>query len=96
MGENTLYKRLGLNVGDEPLHLDVDEFLKVVELTQGDETTEPGINLPKFEFFKLMVDTICGLPEDVDDGLGNFGLNKLSVPYKIAFNTLIKYKILKN
>ncbi len=58
-----------------------------------DKATE--INLPKFEFFKSMVDTICNIVEDVDDKLGVVSLNKLSIPNKLALNTLIKYKIIK-
>jgi hypothetical protein len=30
----------------------------------------------------------------VDEGLGEFGENGLSISFKIAFNTLIKYDIL--
>ena len=46
-------------------------------------------------FLKLMLDTVCGIVEDVDDNLGVVSLNKLSVPYKLSLNTLIKYKIIK-
>jgi len=42
-----------------------------------------------------MVDTICNIVEDVDDKLGVVSLNKLSIPNKLALNTLIKYKIIK-
>ena len=53
------------------------------------------INLPKFEFFKLLLDTTCNIVEDVDENLGVVSLNKLSIPYKLSLNTLIKYKIIK-
>ena len=42
-----------------------------------------------------MLETVCGIVEDVDDTLGVLSLNKLSVPYKLSLNTLIKYKIIK-
>jgi len=59
------------------------------------ESGKVELNLPRFEFFKLMLDTACGIVEDVDDNLGVVSLNKLSVPYKLSLNTLIKYKIIK-
>ena len=84
---------LKLKVGSEHLYFDVDEFMKNVETTSVDDTTIE-INLPKFEFFKIMLDTTCGIVEEVDENLGAISMNKLSLPYKLALNTLIKYNII--
>ena len=87
---------LQLNIGNEKLYFDVDEFMdNITYVTGGTVDTATEINLPKFEFFKSMVDTICNIVEDVDDKLGVVSLNKLSIPNKLALNTLIKYKIIK-
>ena len=87
---------LRLNIGSEQLYFDVDELLSNIEIS-GIQDGEPivEINLPRFEFFKLMLDTTCGIVEEVDDNMGAISLNKMSVPYKLALNTLIKYKIIK-
>jgi hypothetical protein len=87
---------LKLKVGSEHLYFDVDELMSNIEMSgakDGEPTVE--INLPKFEFFKLMLDTTCGILEEVDDNMGIVSLNKMSVPYKLALNTLINYKIIK-
>ena len=42
-----------------------------------------------------MLDTTCGIIEEADDNMGVVSLNKMSVPYKLALNTLINYKIIK-
>ena len=88
---------LKLKVGNDSLYLDVDEMLKNVEVFSKDSEDRDTIemNLPRFEFFKLMMDTVCNIAEDVDDKLGVISLNKLSLPNKLALNTLIKYKIIK-
>jgi hypothetical protein len=85
---------LKLKVGSEHLYFDVDEFMKNVETSSVDDTPIE-INLPKFEFFKIMLDTTCGIVEEVDENLGAISMNKLSLPYKLALNTLIKYNIIK-
>ena len=54
-----------------------------------------ALNLPKFEFFKLMLDVALGYAEEVDDKLGHLGLNKTTLPFRLALNTLIEYNILK-
>ena len=65
-----------------------------IEILSEDKKTVE-VNVPKFEFFKVMLDTVCGIVEDVDENLGVVSMNKLSVPYKLSLNTLIKYNIIK-
>ena len=43
------------------------------------------LNLPKFEFFKLMLDTVCNTVDDIDDTLGIISLNKLPVSSKNSY-----------
>ena len=85
---------LKLKVGSEHLYFDVDEFMVNVQMLSNDGKNIE-INLPKFEFFKVMLDTTCGIVEEVDENLGVVSMNKLSLPYKLALNTLIKYNIIK-
>ena len=82
-------------IGSEYLYMDVDQFMKQIELIKENKEKEVSINLPKFEFFKLMLDVCLGYAEEVDDTLGHLGLNKTTVPFRLAINTLIEYKILK-
>ena len=86
-----------ISIGNEYMYLDVDTFMKQIELINmvEDKDKEVSINLPKFEFFKLMLDVCLGYAEEVDDSLGQLGLNKTTVPFRLAINTLIEYKILK-
>ena len=91
----TQASELKLRIGNESLYFDVDSFLDEIEMDSVKETGKVELNLPRFEFFKLMLDTACGIVEEVDDNLGMISLNKLSVPYKLSLNTLIKYKIIK-
>jgi len=82
-------------IGSEYLYMDVDQFMEQIELIKEGEDKEVSINLPKFEFFKLMLDVCLGYAEEVDDTLGHLGLNKTTIPFRLAINTLIEYKILK-
>tara|TARA_R100001591_G_C4318358_1_gene174833 strand:- start:326 stop:637 length:312 start_codon:yes stop_codon:yes gene_type:complete len=87
-----------LKIGGEYVYLDVDNFLNQIEMEktnvkEGEDET--AVNLPKFEFFKLMLDVALGYAEEVDDKLGHLGLNKTTLPFRLALNTLIEYNILK-
>ena len=87
-----------ISIGDEYLYLDVEEFMQQIEMVKEDKDKddEASINLPKFEFFKLMLDVCLGYAEEVDDTLGQLGLNRTTIPFRLAINTLIEYNILKN
>jgi hypothetical protein len=87
-----------LKIGGEYVYLDVDNFLSHIEMEKDNPKEgedEMALNLPKFEFFKLMLDVALGYAEEVDDKLGHLGLNKTTLPFRLALNTLIEYNILK-
>lgn len=63
-------------------------------VTNEDGTTTLEINLFKYEIIKSCVERILSEFTEVDDELGPFAQNNLTLSFKIAFNTLIKYDIL--
>ena len=56
------------------------------------EATE--INIFKYEIIKMCLERILGEVDEVDEEMGLFAKNNTTTSFKIAFNTLIKYKIL--
>ncbi len=95
MSNNNL-RNFQIAIGNAHLYLDVDEFMKHIEMSKEDEDKEVRVNLPKFEFFKLMLDVCLGYAEEVDDTLGQLGLNRTTIPFRLSINTLIEYNILKH
>jgi hypothetical protein len=69
----------------------IDSLITII--STGD--TEPNVSIVKFELVKTMIDVIMSESEDVDDMMGLKGSNSLSIPFKIAYNTLLRYEILK-
>ena len=51
----------------------------------------------KFETIKMMLEVVLTEREEIDDNLGiRAGTSKsLSIPFKIAFNTLLRHGIIK-
>jgi|688.fasta_scaffold2546922_1 hypothetical protein len=52
------------------------------------------INIFKYETVKMCLDRILNEYIEMDEQITPFIQNEVSVSFKIAFNTLIKYKIL--
>lgn len=93
-----------LNFLGENYYLDIDELEKQVSYeksilpvtTSGDtDIPEQQISVTRFETFKLLIDVVLTEREDLDEGLGAHAGKDLSIPFKIAFNTLLINNILK-
>ena len=91
-----------LNVLGENYYVDLDaieEYLDMtdelsVEPTSG--TTEMRINIIKFEMVKILVDTLMTEGEDTDEKLGLKSSNSTSIPFRIAFNSLLNKKLINH
>jgi hypothetical protein len=87
----------------ENYYLDIDELEKQVSyeksilpvITGETEMPEQQISVTRFETFKGLIDVILTEREDLDEGLGAHAGKDLSIPFKIAFNTLLINNILK-
>jgi hypothetical protein len=89
-----------LKVLNENYYLDLDKIDDYVQI-KGDKIISSGvtesahISIIKYETVKLMMEIIMDEAEEIDETLGVKGANNLSIPFKIAFNTLL-YKNLLN
>ena len=63
-----------------------------IKTEEEEDTLE--INIFKYEIIKMCLERILGEVDDVDEGMGAFAQNSTTTSFKLAFNTLIKYKIL--
>jgi hypothetical protein len=91
-----------IEVLGEMYYLDLTSLDNVVEVKQGSkpETDEEIVegqqfSLIKYDVLKIMIEVIMSEREEMDNNLGVIKINKLSLPFKLAFNTLLKYNIIK-
>jgi hypothetical protein len=54
------------------------------------------IDMTKWEVIKTCIEVVFNETEVPDEGLGVKGVKDLTIPFRIAFNTLIKNKIIKS
>lgn len=80
----------------------IEEVLGGDDEVGGEETqffTDPTqmIDITKWEMLKGLIESILNENATTDNKMGIKGLeSELSLPAKLAFNTLLKYKILNN
>lgn len=76
-------------------YVDLDKIQEMVnfetEVVSG--TTEQHISVVKYDVIKIMIDVILTESDGVDEALGP--KSDTSIPFKLAFNTLLNNQIIK-
>jgi hypothetical protein len=91
-----------INVLGEPYYLDLDlveEYIGIPpngeEPISGD-TSEIKINLIRFDLVKMLLDTVLTEHEELDETLGMKQSSNTSIPFRIAFNSLLNKKLINH
>jgi hypothetical protein len=58
--------------------------------------TENRINIIKFEMVKMLLETILSEQEILDEKLGMKSNSNTSIPFKLAFNSLLNQKLINH
>jgi transcription termination factor NusB len=93
-----------LNFLGENYYIDVNELEDQVSLINskyytpplsGETENEQQISVTRYETFKSLIEVILTEREELDENLGIHSAKNLTIPFKIAFNTLLMNKIIK-
>lgn len=84
-----------LDVLGKLYYVDFSEIENVINMPES-TNEEMTINIVSYDIIKMMIEVIITEREEIDETLGIHSANKLSIPIKIAFNTLLRYNILKS
>jgi hypothetical protein len=91
-----------IKVLGENYYIDLDKVEEYIDMSiqeeDEDETmsgsTEMKINIIKFEMVKMLMDTVLTEHEEVDEKLGMKSSSNTSIPFRIAFNSLLNKKLI--
>lgn len=94
-----------LHFGGDFIYIDFDEVTNVIKMDGIPQKDEDGNDVPlgstismdvtKWELVNKMIDTILDELDEEDPTLGKKNLDKLPISFKIAYNTLLRYNIIK-
>jgi hypothetical protein len=85
----------------EHYYLDLDEIEKYVEINttlkseKDGDSSETHVNVVKYELLKNLLDVLFTESDEVDEKMG-INSSEISIPFKLAFNTLLNKKLLKH
>jgi hypothetical protein len=72
---------------------EIEEFVNLEIVTLSGGSNEQQIKFVKYEMVKMMMEVLMTEREDADELLGKSA--SVSIPFKLAFNTLLNENILK-
>ena len=79
---------------NENYYIDIDQIEKYINIPAYSSDTEIHVNLVKYEVVKSMLEVIMTEDEQIDESLGLKGGNGVTIPFKIAFNSLLLKKLI--
>lgn len=86
-----------LNIWGENYFVDLDEVENYLDIKENvltaEGNTETRVNVIKFEMVKMFLEVLLSETNDSEDKLG-LKNKELSIPFKIAFNTLLNKKLI--
>ena len=87
-----------LEILGEMYYIDLKKVGDAVDLKSSEESdnTDLTVNVVSFEVIKMMLEIIMTERDEIDETLGIRSAEKLSIPFKLAFNTLLRHEILKH
>ena len=91
-----------INVLGENYFIDLDEIEQYLDMSDETNpepltgTTEMRINIIKFEMVKMLLETVLSEHEIMDDKLGMKSRSNTSIPFKLAFNSLLNKKLINH
>lgn len=83
-----------IKILNENYYFDLDVLDSCVQMPKIESYSgENHINIVKYEMIKLMVEVVMDSQEEVDEKLGPRA-EGMSIPFKLAFNTLLNKNII--
>jgi len=82
----------------ENYFIDLDELENKVNLSKEfipSGESQQQISVVKYDIYKNLIEVILTEREEMDENLGIHNSNNLTIPFKIAFNTLLINSIIK-
>lgn len=86
-----------LKLFNEYYYVDMDaieEFVNLEVVSMSGGSNEQQIKYVKYEMLKMMMEVLMTEREDIDENLGH--KSSVTIPFKLAFNTLLNEQIIKN
>ena len=77
----------------------VEDYLDMSDQYPDDKisgNTETRINIIKFEMVKMLMDTVLTEHEEIDEQLGMKSSSNTSIPFRLAFNSLLNKKLINH
>lgn len=87
-----------LEIMNEHYFIDMDEIDKyvMIDVPSSGISGEHHINIVRYETIKLMLEVVMDGGEEIDETLGTKSSKNLSIPFRMAFNTLLNKRIIKS
>lgn len=85
-----------IDIFGENYYLNIEKIDTFCNLTsKNQEEEEQKVSIMKYELIKMLSEVVLSEMNEIDDKLGAKGSRELSIPFKLSWNTLLRYNLIE-
>jgi hypothetical protein len=85
-----------IDIFGENYYLNIEKINTFCNLSSNtEEGEEQKVSIMKYELIKILSEVVLSEMNEIDDKLGAKGSRELSIPFKLSWNTLLRYNLIE-
>lgn len=84
-----------IDIFGENYYLNIEKIDTFCNLAPSTGEDEQKVSIMKYELIKMLSEVVLSEMNEIDDKLGAKGSRELSIPFKLSWNTLLRYNLIE-
>lgn len=84
-----------IDIFGENYYLNIEKIDTFCNLSPSTGEEEQKVSIMKYELIKMLSEVVLSEMNEIDDKLGAKGSRELSIPFKLSWNTLLRYNLIE-
>jgi len=83
-----------IDIFGENYYLNIEKIDTFCNLEKTEEESQK-VSIMKYELIKMLSEVVLSEMNEIDDKLGAKGSRELSIPFKLSWNTMLRYNLIE-
>lgn len=84
-----------IDIFGENYYLNIEKIDTFCNLEKTEEEESQKVSIMKYELIKMLSEVVLSEMNEIDDKLGAKGSRELSIPFKLSWNTMLRYNLIE-
>lgn len=84
-----------IDIFGENYYLNIEKIDTFCNLEKTEDEESQKVSIMKYELIKMLSEVVLSEMNEIDDKLGAKGSRELSIPFKLSWNTMLRYNLIE-